>query len=72
MFRDAFTEGFPWEVLKVLTGPPVVMFSWRHWAKFTGEFRGRKGKGQLVELYGFARVTVNDQLKIGSVEVSSN
>jgi hypothetical protein len=55
--------------LKVLAGPPHVVFSWRHWGVFKGEFLGRKGKGELVELYGMCRVTVNNSLKITKIEV---
>jgi len=69
MFHDAFTEGFSWEVLKVLSGPPNVVFTWRHWAKFTGQFKDRLGAGELVELFGLARITVNASLKIQAVEV---
>jgi len=69
MFHDAFTEGFSWEVLKVLCGPPAVVFTWRHWAKFTGEFRGRNGQGELVELFGLARITVSKELKVQAVEI---
>lgn len=68
LFRGAFVDGFPWEVLKVLSGPPHVVFTWRHWAKFTGTYHGRQGNGELVEMYGVLRVTVNDDLKIGKIE----
>ena len=68
LFRDAFVDGFPWEVLKVLSGPPHVVFTWRHWANFSGHFHGRQGNGELIELYGILRVTVNDELKIGKIE----
>lgn len=68
LFRNTFTEGFPWEVLKVLSGPPHVVFSWRHWGIFQGEFLGRKGKGELVEMYGMCRVTVDSNLKIMKIE----
>ena len=47
LFRDTFTSGFPWEVLKVLSGPPHVVFTWRHWGKFDGNFRGNKGNGEV-------------------------
>ena len=54
----------------MLSGPPVVIFTWRHWANFTGQFRDRIGNGELLELYGLCRVTVNDKLKILDLEVS--
>ena len=71
LFRDAFTTGFPWELLKVLSGPPgPVIFTWRHWAHFTGTFEGRTGNGELIEIYGLCRVIVNENLKIQKLEVS--
>ena len=71
LFRGAFTKGFPWEVLKVLSGPPgPIIFTWRHWAEFTGTFQGRQGNGEKVDLYGACRVTVNENLQIQTLEVS--
>ena len=70
LFRNAFESGFPWELLKVLSGPPgPVIFTWRHWANFKGSFAGSRGQGDLIELYGLSRVIVNDDLKIQKVEV---
>ena len=70
-FREAFTEGFPWELIKVIQpNPPKIMFSWRHWAKFTGQFQGRPGKGELIELYGLCEATVDNNLKIEKLEVN--
>lgn len=68
LFRDALVNGFPWEVLKIFSGPPNVVFTWRHWGEFTGQFRGFQGNGELVELYGMLRVTVNSDLKIQKIE----
>ena len=71
LFRDAFKSGFPWEVLKVLSGPPgPVIFTWRHWAHFNGVFQGRQGTGELIEMYGLCRVVVNKNLKIQKLEVN--
>jgi len=68
MFHTAFAA-FPWEVLEVFSGPPSVAFSWRHWAEFTGTFQGNKGKGELVELFGFGVATVNDKLQLLDVDI---
>ena len=51
LFRDTFTSGFPWEVLKVLSGPPHVVFTWRHWGKFDGNFRENKGNGKVGTMW---------------------
>jgi len=67
-FKDAFAA-FPWEVLKVFSGPPLVTFSWRHWAHFTGTYKGNKGKGELVNMYGFATATVSSDLKLETVNI---
>ena len=61
LFHNSFAA-FPWEVLEVFTGPPVVAFSWRHWGHFTGSFKGNKGKGELIEVFGWATAEVNDKL----------
>jgi hypothetical protein len=29
---------FSWEVLEVYSGPPVVVFKWRHWGQMTGKY----------------------------------
>lgn len=68
LFKDAFAV-FPWEVLKVFSGPPVVAFSWRHWADFTGTYRGNKGKGELVEMFGFGTARVSADLKLQDVAI---
>merc|ERR1711879_144251 len=47
-------KNFSWEVLDVFSPPPIVSFSWRHWGNFTGEWEGNKGKGQLIEVFGFS------------------
>lgn len=68
-FRGAFIDGFTWELLEVFSGPPKVAFTWRHWGIFNGEYNGRKGQDEMIELYGFAIATVSDSMKIKKVEV---
>jgi len=68
MFHHAFAS-FPWEVLEVYTGPPVVAFSWRHWGHFNGSYKGNKGKGQLVEVPGYAIAEVNDKLQLCDCQI---
>jgi hypothetical protein len=31
---------FAWEVLEVYSGPPTVVFKWRHWGMMKGEYAG--------------------------------
>jgi len=69
LFRSAFSEGFPWELLEVFSGPPRVAFSWRHWAHWTGPYKGRAPTGELLELHGMAVAEVDENLKIKSIDV---
>lgn len=69
LFRGAMTDGFPWEIVEVFSGPPKVAFSWRHWGMFNGQYKDVKGEGQSVEFYGFVIATVNNELKITRIEV---
>ena len=38
-----------------------------HDPRFTGSYEGNKGKGELVEMFGFGVATVDDQLRRGEV-----
>jgi len=69
LFQTAFKQSFPWEVLKVFAGPPEIVFSWRHWGEFTGEYKDNRGEGQLLEMTGFAMVNVTLDLKITAIKV---
>ena len=55
--------------MKVFSGPPTVAFSWHHWAHFTGTYKGNKGQGQLVEMFGFTIAKVSADLKLQEVNV---
>jgi len=64
IFHETFAA-FPWEVLKVFSGPPVVAFTWRHWGHFTGKYNGgHQGSGELIEMYGFGIATVDETLRL--------
>ncbi|KAL7463033.1 hypothetical protein ACHAXS_003403 [Conticribra weissflogii] len=68
-FRFAFPEGFPWEVLEVLAGPPKVVFTWRHWAVFSGEYCGHRGSGETVTMTGIGMAEMSDEMKIQKLEI---
>nr|CCA17548.1 conserved hypothetical protein [Albugo laibachii Nc14] len=58
-FSQAFTKGFPMEVLEVFTQPPRCHFSWRHWGSFSGRYKGVKGDGRMIQLFGFGSVEID-------------
>jgi hypothetical protein len=68
IFRSTFKEGFFWEVLEVLSGPPTVTFKWRHWGTFDGEYNGFAPTGEVIEMFGMSVAKVSDDLKLLEVE----
>ncbi|XP_013390484.1 pathogen-related protein-like [Lingula anatina] len=68
-YKEAFPGGFAWEVLEVISGPPVVTFTWRHWARWTGPFKGVSPSGERVEMKGCAIATVNENLQVEELKV---
>ena len=70
-FNSKFRTGFAWEVKKVFSGPPKVVFSWRHWAHMGTKSLSEEmqGKGKLIELEGFTRANFSDDGKLRDIEV---
>jgi hypothetical protein len=68
IFHQSFPGGFFWEVLEVLSPPPVVTLKWRHWGDFTGEYNGFAATGERIEMFGVSVATVSDDLKLVQVE----
>ena len=68
LFHTAFPNGFHWELIEVLAGPPNVVFKWRHWGTFSGPFKDRAPTGETVEMVGISVAKVTEDLKIESVE----
>ncbi|XP_072034832.1 uncharacterized protein [Amphiura filiformis] len=66
-FKTTFPDGFSWEVLEVIHGPPKLVFTWRHWATMTGPFKGNEPTGQLLEMYGCVTADVSPDNKLQCV-----
>lgn len=56
----------------MFNGPPEITFTWRHWGRFTGAFKENVGNGQLIELYGFGKVLIDNKWKVTSIQVYFN
>ncbi|KAF7830643.1 pathogen-related protein-like [Senna tora] len=67
-FTTTFPRGFALEVLQVYSGPPVVVYKFRHWGYMEGPFKGHAPTGEKIELYGMAIFTLNDDKKVVKVE----
>ncbi|MEQ9484651.1 ester cyclase [Coleofasciculus sp. F4-SAH-05] len=68
LFHSAFPNGFHWELIEVLSGPPNVVFKWRHWGTFSGSFKNHTATGETIEIIGISVAQVTEDLKIQSVE----
>ncbi|MBD2360794.1 SnoaL-like polyketide cyclase [Anabaena minutissima FACHB-250] len=68
IFHQTFPNGFLWELVEVLSGPPNVTFKWRHWGQFSGPYKEHAPTGDTVEVVGVSIARVNDDLKIESLE----
>jgi hypothetical protein len=58
LFRSAFPRGLAWEVLKVYSGPPVIVFKFRHWGHMEGPYKGHAATGEKVEFHVVAVLKV--------------
>lgn len=68
LFQNAFPNGFLWEVMEVLAGPPNVTFKWRHWGTFSGPFKGHEPTGETIEIIGVSIARITEDFKIESLE----
>ncbi|WP_245819624.1 SnoaL-like polyketide cyclase [Rhodococcoides yunnanense] len=68
VFHAALPNGFFWEVLEILSPPPVVAFKWRHWGAFEGEYKGNAPTGETIEMFGVSIARLSDDLKLAEVE----
>jgi hypothetical protein len=68
IFHSSFPQGFPWELLEVYSGPPVVTFKWRHWGHFKGAYKDFAPTAETIEIIGMSVARVTDDLKILAME----
>lgn len=68
VFHTAFPSGFHWELVKVLSGPPDVVFKWRHWGTFNGPYKNHESTGEVIEVVGLSTAKVTEELKIEHIE----
>ncbi|KAL4787339.1 hypothetical protein BJX76DRAFT_318916 [Aspergillus varians] len=69
---------FAWEVKEVYSGPPVVVFRWRHWGVMKSDYVGKndedevvrvKAHGGVIDIEGIVVAKVNDKLQLQSIDV---
>lgn len=67
-FTTAFPRGFALEILQVYSGPPVIVYKFRHWGFMEGPFKGHEPTGEMVELFGMAVFQLDEHKKVVKVE----
>ncbi|KAF3321680.1 pathogen-related protein-like protein [Carex littledalei] len=67
-FMTTFPRGFAIEILHVYSGPPNIVYKFRHWSYMEGPFLGHAPTGKKVEFYGMAHFEVDDTWKVKKVE----
>lgn len=67
-FTATFLRGFALEIIQVYSGPPNIVFKFRHWGYMEGPFKSHAPTGERVEFYGVAIFKVNEKDKIEGVE----
>ncbi|KAL2467882.1 pathogenesis-related family protein [Forsythia ovata] len=72
LFRTTFPRGFVLEILQVYSGPPVIVYKFRHWGFMEGPFKGHAPTGEMVEFFGMAILELDEHSKIVKKEVFSD
>ncbi|XP_062159996.1 pathogen-related protein-like [Alnus glutinosa] len=67
-FTSAFPRGLALEILHVYSGPPVIVYKFRHWGFMEGPFKGHEPTGEIIELFGMSVFELDEQEKIVKVE----
>ncbi|KAJ7965421.1 pathogen-related protein-like [Quillaja saponaria] len=67
-FTTTFPHGFALEIIQVYTGPPLIVYKFRHWGYMEGPFKGHAPTGEKVEFYGMAIFELDEHDKVVKVE----
>ncbi|KAM0939911.1 putative NTF2-like domain superfamily protein [Dioscorea sansibarensis] len=68
-FTTTFPRGFALEIVHVYSGPPTIVYKFRHWGFMEGPFKGHAPTGGMVEFYGIGILHVDEDLKTEKVEL---
>ncbi|PWA79025.1 hypothetical protein CTI12_AA210190 [Artemisia annua] len=56
------------EILQVYSGPPIIVYKFRHWGYMEGEFKGQPPTGELVEMLGVSIMELDENFKVSKME----
>ncbi|GJZ91940.1 pathogen-related protein-like protein [Tanacetum coccineum] len=72
IFTTTFTRGFVLEILEVYSGPPVIVYKFRHWGYMEGPFKIHQPTKELVEFFGVSVFKLDEHFKIVKIEFFYN
>ncbi|XP_058097300.1 pathogen-related protein-like [Magnolia sinica] len=67
-FTTTFPRGFALEIVHVYSGPPVIVYKFRHWAFMEGPFKGHAPTGEMIQFHGVGIFQVDEAMKLEKVE----
>jgi hypothetical protein len=67
-FTTTFPRGFAVEIIEVYSGPPVIVYKFRHWGYMEGPFKGHPPTGEIAQFFGLAIFHLDEESKIVKVE----
>ncbi|KAK9072640.1 hypothetical protein SSX86_009075 [Deinandra increscens subsp. villosa] len=68
LFTTTFPRGFAVEILQVYSGPPTITYKFRHWGFMEGPYKGHPPTGEIVEMFGFSIMELDENFKVIKVE----
>ncbi|XP_022026257.1 pathogen-related protein [Helianthus annuus] len=69
LFTTTFEKGFAMEILHVYSGPPVIVYKFRHWGYMDGPFKGHPPTHELVEMFGVCAMKLDENFKVVKMEL---
>ncbi|XP_027093368.1 pathogen-related protein [Coffea arabica] len=68
VFTTTFARGFAVEILQVYSGPPLIVYKFRHWGFMEGPFKGHAPTGEMLEFFGLAIFELDEHSKAVKAE----
>ncbi|XP_022879093.1 pathogen-related protein-like [Olea europaea var. sylvestris] len=72
LFKSTFARGFALEILELYSGPPKIVYKFRHWGFMEGPFKGHAPTGEKLEVFGIGIFELDEDSKVVKVEFFSD
>ncbi|KAI4357171.1 hypothetical protein L6164_001137 [Bauhinia variegata] len=61
IFNSVFNRGFALEILQVYSGPPVIVYKFRHWGYMESPYKGHAATGELIQFICIGIFTLENE-----------